>query len=149
MIPYNRDMSFERVIAVALSWSLISIAGIGPLGCRSPENRGGITSPYPLDRVRAAVACAESGDPEAVDLLIEMLDDNDRGVRMYSILALERLCGENFGYRYYASDSERAEAVARWRAARLHGKVHLAPTGGDSAETVTSSAAQGGEMTAP
>jgi HEAT repeat protein len=86
-----------------------------------------LTSAYPLDRVRAVVRSAEAGDADAVDLLIELLDDADRGVRMYSILALERLCGENYGYSYYAPEAERAAAIARWRAARQHNQVSVRP----------------------
>ena len=75
--------------------------------------------------LRAVVRSAEAGDADAVDLLIELLDDADRGVRMYSILALERLCGENYGYSYYAPEAERAAAIARWRAARQHNQVSV------------------------
>lgn len=98
-------------------------------GCGAACKRASIASPYPLDRVRAAVACAAAGDADAIDLLIELLADQDRGVRMYSILALKRLCGEDYGYRYYASDADRAPAIARWRAARLRGEVTLRTEG--------------------
>ena len=66
---------------------------------------------------------AEAGDAEAVDLLIELLNDQDRGVRMYTILALERLCGQTYGYHYYDPERKRAAAIARWREARRRGDV--------------------------
>ena len=106
-------------------WILTAVLCLECGGCAAPRNRAGITSSYPLDRVRAAVACADAGDPEAVDLLIGLLDDPDRGVRMYSIVALRRLCGTDYGYRYYAPDAQRAEAIDRWRQARIRGEVGL------------------------
>jgi hypothetical protein len=93
-------------------------------GCdHSSARRQKLASPYPLDRVEAAVQLAEAGDTGAVDRLIELLDDRDRGVRMYTILALERLCGRTYGYRYYDPEPVRAAAIARWRAARQRGEV--------------------------
>ena len=138
-------MSLERFAVIVARLILTSIACFCLVGCRTSEKRGDITSPYPLERVRAAVTCAEAGDGEAVDLLIEMLDDSDRGVRMYSILALKRLCGVDYGYSYYASDAKRAEALERWRAARRRGEVRLAPAVDDADETMTA-AAQIGEV---
>lgn len=94
-------------------------------GCDSAARREQLVSPYPLDRARATVHLAENGDAEAVDLLIELLNDQDRGVRMYTILALERLCGETYGYVYYDPEPQRAAAVARWREARRRGEVRV------------------------
>jgi len=96
-----------------------------PFGCGAAAKRDQLASPYPLDRARAAVHLAEAGDSGAVDLLVELLNDHDRGVRMYSILALERLCGDTYGYRYYDPEPRRAAAVARWRQARQGGQVAL------------------------
>ncbi|MFQ5805977.1 MAG: HEAT repeat domain-containing protein [Phycisphaerae bacterium] len=100
---------------------LACASGCDPAGTRRRQ----LVSPYPLDRVRAAVQLAEAGDADAVDLLIELLNDRDRGVRMYAILALRRLCGETHGYQYYDAEPLRAAAVARWREARQRGEVTL------------------------
>ena len=96
-------------------------------GCsRSTQmRREHLSSPFPLDRARAAVQLAEAGDSLAVDLLIDLLEDQDRGVRMYTILALERLCGETYGYRYFDPEPTRAAAVKRWREARQRGEVKV------------------------
>ena len=119
---------------VCLGLALLVLPGLN--GCNSSARcRSGITSPYPLERVRSAVRCAEAGDARAVDLLIEMLDDQDQGVRMYSILALQKLCGEDYEYEYYAPDSERSAAIARWRQARQRGEVSVQPAGGLSAQS--------------
>lgn len=112
--------------SVAISWlGLAAVSLTCAAGCNSAAKREQLVSPYPLDRARAAVHLAEAGDTEAVDLLIELLNDQDRGVRMYSILALERLCGETYEYRYYDPEPRRAAAVARWRDARRRGAVSV------------------------
>ena len=145
-----------QVRTIYLSTGIAALFCIGVTGCDTASSRAGMTSGYPLDRVRAAVACAEAGDAEAVDRLIELLNDNDRGVRMYSILALRQLCGEDYGFRYYASDSERAAAVARWRVARLRGEVTLkakrseppaAPEDSDDSSTLSAVSKPGGNAT--
>lgn len=110
------------------AWMRLAIVACASLivlsACRSGSpSRAQLESPYPLDRVRAAVHAAERGDAGAVDLLIERLEDHDRGVRMYAILALERLCGTDYGYVYYASEIDRGRAVQRWRDARARGEV--------------------------
>lgn len=93
-------------------------------GCTSNAiQRQRLGSDYPLDRVRAAVALAEAGDADAVHRLVELLEDDDRGVRLYAILALERLTGRTYGYVYYATQAERDAAVGRWRAALRNGEV--------------------------
>ena len=121
---YNHEMlgafATARNPRAALAVSLLVLVG----GCGSSQlRREHLASPYPLDRARAAVQIAEAGDAQAVDSLIGLLEDNDPGVRMYTILALQRLCGRTYGYRYYDPEPERAAAVARWRQARQRGEV--------------------------
>jgi HEAT repeat protein len=124
MILYDHNMQWVSVSATIVRLGALLVGMVWLAGCHSSAgDRSQITSPYPLDRVRAAVRCAEAGNADAVDLLIELLADRDRGVRMYSILALEQLCGEDYGYRYYAPEPERAAAIARWREARQRGEV--------------------------
>lgn len=85
--------------------------------------RDGLQSRYPLDRAIAAVHAAERGDASAIHRLVELLDDSDRAVRMYSINALVRLTGRDYGYRHYEPDEARAAAVGRWRDALRRGDV--------------------------
>ena len=102
------------------------LAIIFPLApaCNSAAmQRQKLASDYPLDRARAAVALAEAGDKDAVHKLIDLLDDDDRAVRLYAILALERLCGTTMGYTYYAPQADRDAAVRRWREAIRNGEV--------------------------
>jgi len=149
-IPYNRDM--VRVsAATAVCWIGLATVGLAclPACNQSSARRGQLASRYPLDRVRAAVQLTEAGDTEAVDLLIELLNDRDRGVRMYTILALERLCGETYGYEYYDPEPAREAAIGRWREARQQGEVRVQghspqPQAGGTAAAATESGTSGG-----
>lgn len=144
VILYNHGMHRAGVSATVFRHGVALVGLAWLVGCHSSgATRDEITSPYPLDRVRAAVRCAEAGDAEAVDLLIELLADRDRGVRMFSILALERLCGVDYGYRYYGPEPERAAAIARWRAARQRGEVTLRSPSPPPVRSATPTAAAG------
>jgi HEAT repeat protein len=105
---------------------------VGLAACQSAtSHREQLAFGTPVDQVRAAVWLAESGDAEAVHTLVGLLEDRDRTVRMYAILALRRLCGESYGYEYYASETQRQAAVMRWQTALRDGVVTLrtAPAG--------------------
>lgn len=91
-------------------------------GCQRGTRRADLSSRYPVDRARAIVHLADNGDIEAVHRLVDLLDDDDVAVRMYAILALERLCGETFGYDYYAPREARKAAIERWREALRQGR---------------------------
>lgn len=99
-------------------------------GC---ANRGSLASRFAPDRARAIVLHAERGDAQAVHTLVDLLEDDDQAVRLYAILALQRLTGETHGYRYYEAETERAKAVMAWRQALRDGTVRVrgAPVAGD------------------
>jgi hypothetical protein len=111
-----------------MSWraawfGVLLVIGLGlASGCRSP---GGLESTNPYERARAAVARAEAGDQTAIHRLVALLGDDDDGVRLYTILALERLTGETYGYRYWADPIERYRAIDRWQDALQAGQVTL------------------------
>jgi hypothetical protein len=103
-----------------------------------PSRMERLHSENPLERVQAAVESARAEDPRAVPALVDMLDDPDVAVRFYAIMALRRMCGENFGYHYYADAWERAQAAERWREALRAGRLTVgskptasAPSAGD------------------
>jgi len=108
----------SSVAALSLGVALLTL----PWCCNRPA-RDLAASANPVDRARAAVQLGESHDPAAIPVLVGLLEDPDRGVRMYAILALRRSCGEDFGYRYYAPEPKRAAAVDRWRQAVADGRI--------------------------
>ncbi|MFW6133617.1 MAG: hypothetical protein ACOC8F_06940 [Planctomycetota bacterium] len=66
-------------------------------------------------RARALVRAAGSGRRDVLPYLVDRLTDGQDSVRMYAILALERLTGRTLGYRYYDPPARRQDAVKRWR----------------------------------
>ncbi|MFO0839886.1 MAG: hypothetical protein U1D55_15345 [Phycisphaerae bacterium] len=122
----HRPPRRRRVLRCALLTGLL--AAMAP-GCDSNQGqRSQLRSLYPLDRAKAAVALAEAGERDAIQSLVALLDDSDRGVRLYTIVALERLTGQTHGYLYYADEGQRAAAIERWRQAIRDGQVALRPT---------------------
>ena len=69
----------------------------------------------PKVRVEAAVEAGRTKDAQAVALLVERLDDSEQDVRFYSILALERITGQTFGYKCYEPIEARRQAIEQWR----------------------------------
>lgn len=75
----------------------------------------GIQSPDPDARVLAIVKAGQRRDVRTVPLLVDRLEDEDEAVRLYAILALDKITGRRLGYDYAGPAGERAKAVARWR----------------------------------
>jgi len=99
--------------------TLLALAAGLCIGC---DPTAGLTRQEKLQHedptVRAAEiaqAAAES-DRSALPYLVNRLTDTEQGVRWAAIYALEQMTDKTFGYRHYDPPSQRAEAVARWRA---------------------------------
>lgn len=104
------------------------IAWLAASACdTSHPHRDRFASGNPLDRARATVEVSRARDLQAVHKLVELLDDPEPAVRMYAILSLRQLCGEDFGYRYYERAAMRGAAIERWRAALREGRVGFGP----------------------
>lgn len=84
-------------------------------GCAPTAYRARIQAPYSYDRILAIREAGERRDRQAVPLLVDRLEDEDAAVRFYTILALERITGERFGYRYENAATKNRAAVERWR----------------------------------
>ena len=116
----RRRCGFISDVHHVRSWFLFrvaaAIAGLAG-GCAVPR------TPYPEsfnsfrseERILAARHAAQIGDEEAVPLLVDRLEDDDAAVRMFSVLALEKLTGTRLGYDYAGDGLKRARAVERWR----------------------------------
>jgi hypothetical protein len=70
----------------------------------------------PRIRIEAALRAVVEKRLEVVGELINNLSDRDGAVRMFSSVALRKLTGRDFGYLPHGTESERAGALARWRA---------------------------------
>ena len=53
----------------------------------------------------------ESSEP----YLVDRLSDSEAEVRMFAIVALEKITGETHGYRHYDDSASRNVAIERWR----------------------------------
>ena len=106
-------------------------------GCATPQHfKADIHSENAGDRILAIRQAAEKGDRSAMPLIVDRLDDEDDGVRLYAILALEKLVGTRMGYEYSAPFERRVASVERWREYVRSGR-HMAgspPVAATSAE---------------
>jgi hypothetical protein len=92
--------------------SLLTAHGCGS----SPVTQGGLHSPDPQTRLEHIAHAARAEDASAIAPLIENLSADDPAVRLYSILALEKLTGTRKGYQAYAPPPQRQAAINRWLA---------------------------------
>jgi hypothetical protein len=102
-----------------------------------------LQSPIPHERGLAVVEMEGTGDPQVVPALVDTLEDADAGVRLLAIQALLRMCGNDYGYRYYQDESRRTAAVERWRAALRNNEIIVKPdarqAAGEGADTAGTS----------
>src|SRR5882672_4351869 len=97
---------FPRFVILA-----ILLAGCGRVG----PFRARIGSDDVNERILAIKQAGEQKDRAAVPLLVDRLEDEDDAVRLFAIVALEKITGERFGYDYGQSAVLRTEAVEKWR----------------------------------
>jgi hypothetical protein len=72
--------------------------------------------PSATRRLEAVAAVGTSRSTEHVPALIDLLEDEDVGVRMTASQTLTELTGRDTGYRPYGPAEERARQAAQWRA---------------------------------
>lgn len=97
-----------------------------------------LRDPSATRRLSAIATVERTSDQASVPVLIEMLDDDDDGVRMAAGAALKNLTGRDTGYRAFAPQEERRAQIATWRAL-VRGATGKTPVG-----TKVSSSAPGG-----
>jgi hypothetical protein len=95
------------------------------MACSANRTRRQLGSENPLERAEGIVRVSENSDASAIPKLVDLLEDSDGAVRMYAILALRRMCGVDFGYRFYDAPADRYAAVQRWRQAIRCGQLKL------------------------
>ena len=104
-------------------WLYLPIIIIIVIGCDSPKKIGGLAdleNPDPTVRIRAIKWAGENQVHDAVPLLVDRLQEQDRSVRFYAIMALRRITGDDLGFDYKADSAQRAEAVKKWRQSLNH-----------------------------
>ncbi|MEM1445698.1 MAG: hypothetical protein AAGF84_06570 [Planctomycetota bacterium] len=100
----------ERIILI-LTLGLMGLT----IGCTAPPVEPDLSSDRADAKVPALVEQAQRGDDADYAALVRALDDDDPAVRFAAVRSLEKLTGEDRGYRFFDSRLDRQEAVARWQ----------------------------------
>ena len=74
-----------------------------------------LESPDPVVRIMAVKWAGDNKVSSAVPQLVNFLQHEDESVRFYSIEALRRITGTDYGFDYKAAGHLRAVAVKRWQ----------------------------------
>jgi hypothetical protein len=82
-------------------------------GCFRPEpiNINSDRAPSAIPAIKLA---AQNNDRSAIPTLVHDLDDKDSAMRFAAITALRTMTGNDFGYKYYASEEDRRDSVKLW-----------------------------------
>lgn len=111
----NRQ-GFGRKLPVSgltfLASLILAVPGCGPPRTPYPAS---LQSEDPGERIRALKQAAERNDHEVLGIIVDRLEDEDEAVRMFAILALEKMTGTRLGYRYHATPAERHRMAEAWR----------------------------------
>jgi HEAT repeat protein len=97
--------------------ALVATLAILATGCSiAPKSFQKINDPAAITRARSVSLGGRLPQRQVVPSLIDRLEDPDRVVRLAAYEELRKNTGKTFGYRPWASDTERMSAVQRWRA---------------------------------
>jgi hypothetical protein len=84
-------------------------------GCQNPRGPIAINSDDPDLKINAIQKDVCNHDKKDLPALVDNLDSDDSAIRFYSIEALRRLTHDDFGYRYYETQEQRAAAIELWK----------------------------------
>jgi hypothetical protein len=98
----------------ALTILALSFAGAVSSGCysRDPMSLTSTSAPSLIPAIKNA---ANQNDKKAIPGIVDNLDSNDSAVRFAAISALNKMTGQDFGYRYYDCQSDRQASIEKWR----------------------------------
>ena len=85
------------------------------VGCRPPRGPVSIQSEDPDLAIHAIRQDVSENNTKDIATMVADLQSDDPAIRFYAIEALRRLTHDDFGYRYYESDEQRAPATALWQ----------------------------------
>ena len=84
-------------------------------GCQAPRGPVSINSDDPDLKIQAIEQDAARNNTTDIPKMVQDLKSDDAAIRFYAIQALRRLTHDDFGYRFYEDEDQRAPAVARWQ----------------------------------
>ena len=97
-----------------LAWLVLGMAAVFANGCSEPTGPKVIASRDLSVKIPAIKHAVANKDMSEAAELVKELDDDDAAVRLYAIEGLQRLTGQDLGYRYYDDREARKPAVERW-----------------------------------
>lgn len=100
---------------VGITFALVAAGAVMLPGCTASREELSVGHRDPSVKIPGMKKAVRMHDREAVAQLVEDLDSDDPAVRFYSIEALERLTGNDLGYRYFDDEDARKPALARWQ----------------------------------
>ena len=95
--------------------ALVGCAGVAAAGCRPGPPRRPLQDRDPVFVIPAIKTASQDNDKQDVPRLIQLLSSDDAAIRAFADEGLRRLTGEDFAYRFWANDTQRREAVGRWK----------------------------------
>jgi hypothetical protein len=104
-----RLMRWARTVTLLAS-PLLSGCGI------APKTFLNVNDPAPIVRARSVGLSQGLPESQVVPALLDRLEDKDPVVRLAAAEELKKGTGRNFGFVPWANETDRARAVARWRA---------------------------------
>src|SRR2546421_5345086 len=90
------------------------LGGLPLSGCSEPTGSRTVTSRELSVKIPAIKRAVQEKDMTATVQLVRDLDSDDPAERLYAIQGLQRLTGQDFGYRYYDDKESRRPAVSKW-----------------------------------
>jgi len=120
-----------RLAAAALG---LSCMGAGGVGCTPRATEAEFDSANPAAKLYAIQKAGQKRDADKIPALIEQLNSDDPAVRMYAIIALEKITGTRLNYSPYDPPWRRANAIERWAAAYRGGRLAGAERSSDVAD---------------
>lgn len=109
---------------------LCLFAAVGLTGCEPIQGDAyrDFEDDDPAARLAAITKAGRTRDDQAIPYLVDRLTDSEPEVCFFAIIALRKITGRTFGYRYYQPRRLRAEAVRKWRRwVKEHGKASTQP----------------------
>jgi hypothetical protein len=99
-------MTAARWVCIFVGGSLACGCGPGPFNVRDRD---------PASKIPGIKQAVQDKDLSAAKYLVADLDSDDPAVRFYAIEGLQRLTGQDFGYKYYDDEVARQPAMLKWR----------------------------------
>jgi len=84
-------------------------------GCNEPTGPRTAASADPAVKIPAIKQAVSDKELDQAVHMVKALESDDPAVRLYAIEGLQRLSGQDFGYRFYADVEQRRPAVEKWK----------------------------------